>query len=74
MRSHLDEVCRMGHGAWCCKYLMAGRRGLECAKHEGLKQAIDNAWAGDPTKTAQGDNCDGQPIEILNADHRRRDA
>ncbi len=55
---YANDVCKMGQGADCCKYLMAGPNGLECAKDPanfGFKDQIE----ANNTMTAKGDNCDG---------------
>lgn len=53
-----DEVCKIGQGAACCRYLVAGPTGLECMKVRPEDQAvIDADWGKE--KTAQGDNCSG---------------
>lgn len=54
----LKEVCKIGQGSPCCRYLLLGSSGFECAKmSEGYKELIDRNW--NETKSAQGDNCDG---------------
>ena len=54
----LKAVCKIGHGASCCRYLTCGAKGFECAKNTPIGKLLDNrAKAG--TMTAQGDNCDG---------------
>jgi hypothetical protein len=59
MNEHITTVCKMGQGAECCKYLVMGQKGFECAKIKpSTKATIDNAW--NDSKSAQGDNCDGK--------------
>jgi 5-methylcytosine-specific restriction endonuclease McrA len=64
MNKNVTDVCKIGQGAACCKYLLAGAEGFECAKVEpGWKNVVDKAW--NETKSAQGDNCDGLSKEDL---------
>ena len=56
-------VCKIGHGSDCCKYLMAGEAGLECAKSPGnepFKIMLD----AKTDMVAQGDNCTGYTQEL----------
>jgi hypothetical protein len=56
---HIAEVCKMGEGEKCCRYLVGGAKGLECMKTDPLnKSVIDKAWATD-VHVSQGDNCGG---------------
>ena len=57
---HVKDVCKMGQGASCCKYLvMAPGKGWECMRtNPKNKKVIDDNWATTP-HVAQGDNCDG---------------
>ena len=57
-QEYADEVCKMGQEAACCRYLMAGPDGLECAKSPGNEgfRALLRTREG---MTAQGDNCNG---------------
>lgn len=56
--NHLTEVCRIGQGNACCRYLTVGPKGFECAKNTNLKSLFDSRVA-ENTMVAQGDNCDG---------------
>jgi hypothetical protein len=59
-KKHIEEVCRRGQGAQCCKYLVAGAGGFECGKLDAtLRQTID--WAS-KTYTARADNCPGYGV------------
>lgn len=52
------DVCKIGQGAACCRYLTLGAKGFECAKLLGLKATIDaRVKAG--TSGSLGDNCPG---------------
>ena len=54
----VKDICKIGQGKDCCKYLLAGAKGFECAKiDKEWKKIVDNSW--NSTKTAQGDNCEG---------------
>ena len=56
---HWTEVCKLGKGAECCKYLVAGASGLECIKETPqYKRILDENW-GKHLHTSQGDNCEG---------------
>lgn len=55
----LTSVCKIGKGRECCRYLVAGAGGMECAKlQKTLKLQIDRSVAVG-VFTAQGDNCEG---------------
>lgn len=56
---HVKNVCKIGQGAECCKYLLLGSGGFECGKLTA-KETIDKLW--NSTKNAQGDNCEGKII------------
>ncbi len=54
----IDEVCKIGQGVECCRYLVCGADGFECAKDTSLKTVIDRqAMAG--KMTADADGCEG---------------
>lgn len=63
MTEHVEKVCKVGQGKECCRYLMAGPDGFECAKGTGFAKHIDLRVH---TMTAQGDNCEGKGIKELN--------
>lgn len=64
--THIKEVCKIGQGAECCKYLVVGEEGFQCCKTDPLnKKIIDDNWRNTP-HVAQGDNCEGVSDEILN--------
>jgi hypothetical protein len=64
MNSNLKNICKVGQGSDCCKYLLCDREGFQCAKTGGLKDFVDQNW--DSEKVAQGDNCSGLKKEELN--------
>jgi len=57
-KDHLEEVCLMGQGEKCCRYIIAHPDdGIVCAKDRpNLKYAID---ARVNQMTAKEDNCEG---------------
>jgi hypothetical protein len=56
----VNNTCKIGQGAACCKYLVMGANGFECMKVDPVsKLIIDTNWAKHP-HTAQGDNCAGE--------------
>jgi hypothetical protein len=59
MKEYLNEVCKIGQGHACCRYIVAGADGITCAKLTYLKDTIDARVAAE-TFTARGDNCEGQ--------------
>lgn len=58
------ETCKMGQGNACCKYLVASRNGLECAKLTIIGPSIDKRT----DMTAKGDNCDGIEMRSFHED------
>ena len=57
---HIQNVCKIGQGAECCKYLLAGQEGFICGKiTEGWKAVVDDNWAKN-AHVSQGDNCEGK--------------
>lgn len=58
IREFIVDVCKVGQGAACCKYLLAGTKGLECGKLTEWKKIVDDNWKVTP-HVAQGDNCQG---------------
>jgi len=54
-REHLNEVCRVGQRAACCKYVVCGADGFKCAKNTHLAAAINRRV----NMSAKSDNCNG---------------
>jgi hypothetical protein len=55
------EICLIGKGALCCRYLVAGEKGIECVKHHlGFSQMINKRITAGTYKSI-GDNCEGEP-------------
>lgn len=62
----VKNVCKIGQGASCCRYLVVGNAGLECAKcAPTLKSQLDGRVAMG-LFTAIGDNCAGLPYLARN--------
>ena len=58
-RAHVENVCKIGQGALCCKYLVIGMKGYECMRvSPENKKVIDDNWKT-TAHVAQGDNCAG---------------
>jgi len=53
----LTEVCKMGQGEECCRYIIVDPdEGIVCGKGTPLQPTLD---ANVKTMIAQGDNCEG---------------
>lgn len=60
MNEYIKQICKIGQGGACCKYLVMGTEGFECMKvNSAYKALIDEKWAKEQ-HVAQGDNCEGQ--------------
>ena len=64
MNDQIKNVCKIGQGADCCRYLVMGINGFECMKGTSLAEILDMRVLTN-TITAKGDNCDGKSIEEL---------
>lgn len=53
---HVREVCKLGQGAECCRYLVCGADGFECHSSGPLKRMLDKKAS---SMTAQSINCKG---------------
>lgn len=58
MTDYVKNTCKIGLGNTCCRYLVAGPSGFECAKFTSLKSLLDGRVDSN-TINAQGDNCEG---------------
>ena len=56
---YLNEVCKIGQGADCCRYIASGKDGIVCLKLTDLKETVDKR-VKDGLFTATGDNCEGE--------------
>lgn len=64
LTSHVKDVCKIGQGHDCCRYLVMGTKGFECAKLQlSLRHTIDGRVH---KMSAQADNCEGKDQETLN--------
>ena len=54
-KDRLHNICKIGKGADCCKYLGAGAKGIECLKLTPFKEMLDRKVG----MVAQSDNCEG---------------
>jgi hypothetical protein len=64
VNQHVINVCKLGQGNECCRYLVMGSLGFECAKNTSMRSTIDNRVDMN-AMVAQGNNCEGQPMENL---------
>ncbi len=55
----LKDVCKIGQGKECCRYLACGPNGFDCMKHSSIGRVLDSRVAAG-TIRAQGDNCEGR--------------
>lgn len=56
---HLKEVCKVGQGNACCRYIVADSTGITCAKNNpSLKKTLDHRVASNQM-IAMADNCIG---------------
>ena len=53
---HVKEICKIGQGKDCCKFITMGVGGFECAKGTEFESII---LARGTSMSAQGDNCKG---------------
>jgi len=65
MNEHVKNVCKIGQGNECCRYLVIGGSGFECVKNTEMKKYLDSRVAME-TIVARGDNCDGKETQELN--------
>ena len=56
MTEIVKDTCKIGQEHDCCRYLIIGGDGFECAKLTNMKLTLDSR--GD-SMTARADNCDG---------------
>jgi len=54
----LNEVCKMGQGKDCCRYMFVDGDGIQCGKFTFIKEIVDKKVDAN-AMLAQGDNCDG---------------
>ena len=56
---HATNVCKMGQGNECCRYLIGSPNGLECAKNIIRIRRFTDMRVADEDMVARGDNCEG---------------
>lgn len=63
MTDRLKDVCRMGQGSACCRYLLVDGDGIHCGKLAPVwaRQVDDRVKRG--VFVANGNNCEGIPME-----------
>jgi hypothetical protein len=66
LTNQIKNVCRIGQGNACCRYLTVSPSGWNCEKHSSLKALLDRRVEAN-TIVAQGDNCEGKSNDFLNA-------
>ena len=57
-QNHVRNVCKIGKGAACCRYLAGDGQGMACVKHHAAARVVDARVAAG-TMGARGNNCDG---------------
>jgi hypothetical protein len=66
INDHVKNVCKVGQGNACCRYLVISASGFECVKKTDMKAYLDARVAME-TMIARADNCDGKEIKDLNS-------
>jgi hypothetical protein len=66
MNEQVKNVCKIGQGNACCRYLVIGAQGFECVRDTEMKVYLDARVAME-TMVARGDNCSGKTVEELNS-------
>ncbi len=56
------NICKLGQGKDCCRYLIAGGVGFQCAKLETEAKKILDERVAAGQMSAQSDNCKGVPM------------
>ena len=56
---YVEKVCKLGKGAYTCRYLTVTGRGWSCEKGSTLKTLFDKRVAL-KQMNARGDNCPGK--------------
>ena len=59
--SYVKETCKIGEGFDCCRFLVCGPKGFECAKFTEHRALLDFR-ATNKLMTARADNCEGKPM------------
>ena len=61
----LKEICKIGQGEECCRYLVLGPQGFECGKFQGYKNLIDER-VKTGSFNAKGDNASQRMVREKN--------
>jgi hypothetical protein len=61
---YIDEVCKAGQGARCCRFLVMGPGGFRCGKLDRSLAATINARVAANNMNARGDNCEGRDPDV----------
>lgn len=69
MNEHIINICKIGKGHDCCRYLVMSGKSWECVKHTSMATLLDTR-VETKTITARGDNCEGKTIAELNAKNK----
>ena len=56
----LNEVCKIGQGADCCRYLVVDGDDIDCGKNDPELKAMIDERVEEGKFTARGDNCEGE--------------
>jgi hypothetical protein len=59
LTDRLKEICKLGQGAECCRYLVIDQVGIHCAKFDVRLSDQIHARIARGLMTAVGDNCPG---------------
>lgn len=54
----VKDICKLGQGENCCRYLGLGEKGFECLKYTEYALQLD-LRVFEKTITARGNNCPG---------------
>jgi len=65
---HVRNICKIGKGEDCCRYLGLGENGFECLKYTEYALQLD-LRVFEKTITARGSNCPGIK-EIMSYEER----
>jgi hypothetical protein len=65
MNETIKNVCKIGQGAACCRYLTMGAGGFNCEKYTSLGRLLD-LRVDTNSIVSHGNNCEGKTIEELN--------
>lgn len=63
---HIKNVCKIGKGSECCRYLMATENGFFCGKIDPDTKKLLDFRVDAGISLAVGDNCDGKDSKKLN--------